>query len=235
MSVAKQYPYQQLQLSNLKGEYWKDIPGLEGIFQVSNVGRVRSLDRVVPHSRCGTQFVKGRIIRQRRKQFYNRFAKDYKFNLQVALMQETVRYEYPVRRLVYAAFADPTVLTTEQRMVISADGDGLNCRIENLRLTTNGERHKMIYQQGRLKSYLSYADRSRFKPNVSLWKPVHQCNLHGKILATFPSIVEAARQLKFHQKCIGDAARGIKKYYRGYKWRFVSKHTAKSIIQTYLK
>ena len=29
-------------------EIWKDIEGYEGIYQVSNLGRVRSLDRLVP-------------------------------------------------------------------------------------------------------------------------------------------------------------------------------------------
>lgn len=29
-------------------EIWKDIEGYEGIYQVSNIGRVRSLDRLVP-------------------------------------------------------------------------------------------------------------------------------------------------------------------------------------------
>ncbi|ABF57478.1 putative endodeoxyribonuclease [Corynebacterium phage P1201] len=32
-------------------EEWKDINGYEGYYQVSNYGRVRSLDRVVPHAK----------------------------------------------------------------------------------------------------------------------------------------------------------------------------------------
>ena len=34
-------------LSDLKGEIWKDVVGFEGIYQVSNLGRVKSLSRVV--------------------------------------------------------------------------------------------------------------------------------------------------------------------------------------------
>ena len=34
-------------------EIWKDIEGYEDLYQVSNIGRVRSLDRDVPY-RCGS-------------------------------------------------------------------------------------------------------------------------------------------------------------------------------------
>ena len=51
-------------------EIWKDIEGYEGIYQVSNLGRVRSLDRIVPAlcHKTGTivdYHRKGCIIRQR--------------------------------------------------------------------------------------------------------------------------------------------------------------------------
>ena len=41
-------------------EIWKDIEGYEGMYQVSNMGRVRSLDRVKPNS--GGQIAKGHIL-----------------------------------------------------------------------------------------------------------------------------------------------------------------------------
>jgi hypothetical protein len=49
-------------------EVWKDIAGYEGIYQVSNLGRVRSLDRyyVKPHPRNGVPtmyFKKGQVIK----------------------------------------------------------------------------------------------------------------------------------------------------------------------------
>lgn len=43
-------------------EIWKDIEGWEGIYQVSNFGRVRSLDRIVSRSRNGDKFIKGRLL-----------------------------------------------------------------------------------------------------------------------------------------------------------------------------
>jgi hypothetical protein len=52
-------------------EVWKSIPGFEGSYEVSNLGRVRSLARVIMQkSRCGREYVKrvpARILRPGRK------------------------------------------------------------------------------------------------------------------------------------------------------------------------
>lgn len=49
-------------------EIWKDIIGYEGLYQVSNLGRVRSLDRIIPKvTRWGTfteHHHKGRVLKQ---------------------------------------------------------------------------------------------------------------------------------------------------------------------------
>ena len=34
-------------LENLDGEVWKDIPGYEGFYEVSNMGRIKSKERHV--------------------------------------------------------------------------------------------------------------------------------------------------------------------------------------------
>ena len=49
-------------------EIWKDIEGYEGFYQVSNIGRVRSLDRFVNgnHITCDYQFMKGKILKLRK-------------------------------------------------------------------------------------------------------------------------------------------------------------------------
>lgn len=42
-------------------EIWKDIEGYEGFYQVSNKGRIRSLDRIVKSDTRSSQFLKGSI------------------------------------------------------------------------------------------------------------------------------------------------------------------------------
>lgn len=45
-----------------KNELWKDISGKTG-YQVSNLGRVRSVDREIPAKNGGLRFYKGKILR----------------------------------------------------------------------------------------------------------------------------------------------------------------------------
>ncbi len=47
------------------GENWKAVPGFEGLYEVSDLGRVRSLDRVVPVrlvSGSGSRRVPGKVL-----------------------------------------------------------------------------------------------------------------------------------------------------------------------------
>lgn len=43
-------------------EIWVDVIGYEGYYQVSNMGRVKSLDRNIPKANGGSFFCKGKII-----------------------------------------------------------------------------------------------------------------------------------------------------------------------------
>ena len=44
-------------------ETWADIQGYEGIYQVSDLGHVRSLDRTINHPHCGKVRRKGKILK----------------------------------------------------------------------------------------------------------------------------------------------------------------------------
>ncbi len=48
----------------MEQEIWKDIPGYTGLYQVSNFGRVKSLYRVVAHSRKVNQVVTEKYLKQ---------------------------------------------------------------------------------------------------------------------------------------------------------------------------
>ena len=76
------------------GEVWKDVPGYEGLYQVSNCGNVRSLDRLIKRKGQGDLPLKGGTV----KQFSN---KGYKV---VTLSKESKLKQFKVHRLVALAF-----------------------------------------------------------------------------------------------------------------------------------
>ncbi|ATN93890.1 HNH endonuclease [Lactobacillus phage LJ] len=73
-------------------EIWKDIEGFEGLYQVSNMGRVRSLDR---EDALGRR-LKGKVLAGRPSKGY----------LGVALYRDGHAKGYPVHRLIAKAFLD---------------------------------------------------------------------------------------------------------------------------------
>lgn len=76
-------------------ETWKDIEGYIGFYQVSNMGNVRSLDRVVNNSRFGKIKQTGRVLKS---------AIDSKGYQRVALSKDRKLSTFKVHRLVAQAF-----------------------------------------------------------------------------------------------------------------------------------
>lgn len=110
-------------------ELWKDIPGYEGRYQVSNLGRVKSLPRVALwHHRSGTVFprrVAGRILKPGRMPCGH---------LSVVLGHG--KPGSPVHHLVMLAFVGPRPAGMD---ICHNNGDPADNRLENLRYDTRRE------------------------------------------------------------------------------------------------
>ena len=74
-------------------EVWKDIPKYEGVYQASDLGRIRSLDRLVNRGNV-VQPIKGRILKQCNHNGY----------LGVSLHKEGRSKSYQVHQLVAMTF-----------------------------------------------------------------------------------------------------------------------------------
>lgn len=105
-------------------ERWRAIPGYEGIYEVSDLGRVKSLSRPTP-MRNGI-----RVIRERILKFQLGSKVGYPT---VVIYKRGVAQTVTIHRLVMLAFVGPAPDGME---VCHGNGDPLDNRLENLRYDT---------------------------------------------------------------------------------------------------
>ena len=80
-------------------EQWKWVAGYVGYYEVSDLGRVRSVDRVVKHHREGPKRLKGRILKVTP---FNRYG-----HLETCLWKNGARQKVSVHRLVALTWIGP--------------------------------------------------------------------------------------------------------------------------------
>ena len=120
----------------MSDERWLPVPGFEGIYEVSDRGRVRSLDRMV-----GGQYNKRPYLC--RGQLLTPVA-GRKGRLFVGLKHNSRLEQWPIHQLVATVFIGPRPVGAE---CCHGDGDHLNNHVENLRWDTrsSNERDKRLH------------------------------------------------------------------------------------------
>ena len=176
-------------------EIWKDIEGYEGCYQVSNKGNVRSVDRYI-ECRGSLRMQKGKVL----KPYVNKYG--YR---QVILNGKNRPRLCRINRLVAQAFIpNPNNLP----QVNHKDEIKTNDCVENLEWCT------CLYN-------LTYNDLHHRRNNMNNKKSKQVMQIKdGKVIATYPSINEAARKLNCGSGNIVRCCKGEKKTAYGYQWRY---------------
>jgi hypothetical protein len=117
-------------------EQWRPIPGFEGSYEVSDLGRVRSVDRFVA-TRRGTRSAPGRILRPHP----DRYGRPW-----VSLCIGGERKIGRIHRLVLEAFVGPC---PPGMFALHADDDRTNNRLANLRWGTRVDNQRDAVANGR--------------------------------------------------------------------------------------
>lgn len=180
-------------------EIWKDIEGYEGVYQVSNLGRVRSLDRIVEcvtNGKPRTFRVKGVVMKQ-----HQRKDKYMCIVFWIANKPKT----FLIHRLVAEAFiSNPDNFP----MINHKDEDKTNNHVDNLEWCTN--QYNLTYKN------------AQHRAKATMRKAVVQMTLDGKFVAEYESTHDAARKTGFHQGNIAGACRGQHNLLNvyGFHWKY---------------
>ena len=171
-------------------EVWKDVVGYEGLYQVSNLGRVKSIGHKNNH--------KDEIILKQSSNYIG-----YKV---VTLCKDKVQKEVRVHRLVAIAFIENP---QNKPYVNHIDGIKDNNHVSNLEWTTQKENMHHASKSGLLEK--------NALPRKH-WKKVKQLNKNGEVVKIFKSMGEASRETGCSVRGIRDCLKHPNRSNHGWRW-----------------
>lgn len=184
-------------------ETWKDIKGYEKYYQVSNLGKVRSKDRIEKYR---NRKRKGRILKQQpNSQGY----------LRIELKVDGKSERFFVHRLVAESFC---IKPEGTDVVNHLDSDYTNNKASNLEWTTLSGNMQHALKKGRLDRTSKWLKRQR-KSLEKYKKPVIGRNIKTGNIVEFNSINEAGRN-GFQASCICNCCKGIRQTHKGHIWQY---------------
>ena len=178
-------------------EIWKPVAGYEGIYEVSNFGRVKSVARTIDHNGF-MRFREERILTpiKRNRQGYmsvNLYSGKHNFKM------------YSIHRLVATAFLpNPGGL----EFVNHKDENTSNNRVDNLEWCTQ--------------TYNTNYGSCPAKIARALSKPVLQMTMGGEPIKVWDSLADAGRAFGVRTAHICQAAKGQRPQAYGFKWQYTN-------------
>lgn len=186
----------------IENEVWKDIPGYPD-YQISNMGRVKSLQHTVFHS-PSRKFPNGRYVTYKERILVP--AKEGGGYYFVVLYKNKVKRSLRIHRLVAQMFLNNP---NRYEQVNHKDEDKLNNCVSNLEWCT--AKYNINYGSG------------KYRKTLNRRIPVLQYDLNGNFIKEHESATSAAYSLnlkQFYARDILDVCKGKKKTVKKFIWKF---------------
>lgn len=178
-------------------EVWKDIEGYEGFYQVSNFGRVKSLEKEFKAGRSyGLRMMKERILK------HGTNSGGYQV---VVFSKDEKKRSFSVHRIVAETFIPNPECKKEVNHI---DGNKTNNHVDNLEWSTRSENILHAYK-------MNLQDAPK--------KKIDQFDKVGKFIKSYNSLTEASKELNICLKTISNNLKGRNKSAGGYVWKYAEK------------
>ena len=187
-------------------EIWKPVVGWEGLYEVSNLGNVKSLNRFVNTNKNYQLFVKERILKQTSSNSYMR----------VQLNKNGKGISCLVHRLVAEAFLNNYNMCLQ---VNHKNGIKNDNRVKNLEMVTAKENQIHSYHILKTKPSMQGHFGSSHVRSIK----INQFDKQGNFIKTWDSIIEASKKLNIYPSCISNTCANRRKTAGGYIWKYANK------------
>ena len=208
-------------------EIWKDIPYYEGLYQASNLGKIRSLDKIViTKNKFGIMHkkIKGKILKlhKNEKEGY----------IQIILCKSKKNTMWLVHRLIAITFLDNPNNYKEINHINGIKDDN---RVENLEWCDRSYNIKHSFRLGlshsnfKVKSGTEHhfygkhhSDETKKKMSLKHCKKVKQYDKNNNFIKIWNSTIEVEKELHINGGNISLCCNNKRKSVGGYIWRYVN-------------
>lgn len=206
------YSFQDRDLRSLKNEMWKSLPGFDGEYEISSLGRIKSLRRWRACGYNSGYYTKEFIRKQNFEDSKNRLKNDYTYRVFVSLKKNGKCLTTSTARLVYYTFVSEFELADKNVIITYKDNNGRNLSYKNLELLTRSDNSKKTIAL------------KRSNPKwLSLKIKVRQLTMEGKLVAEYPSIKQAAEAIGSTGSAISACIDGKTFHHHQFRWEAVGK------------
>lgn len=188
-------------------EEWRPVVGYEGLYEVSNLGNVRSINRTMTYE-SGTRSLKQKTLakQENSKGYYRVYL----------ISEDGVRSHCFVHRLVAEAFlGNHEGLDTVNHKDFNIHN---NC-VDNLEWTTKYGNFKYSFDRGRFAYTESRRKKLKRSLRKKLSKPVISIDLWTGERRKFDTVNSTA-EYGFQPSCVSNCCNGIRLSHGGYVWMF---------------
>lgn len=197
-------------------EEWRSIRGFEGLYEVSDQGMVRSLDRYVNAKSGSFTKIKGVTMKPQ---------KNHKGYMAVVLHKDGKPFTKFVHRLVAEAFIENKENLPQ---VNHKDTNKTNNAVVNLEWISNYDNMKHAIEHGCYKNAFTTKTKEAVLGNLKIAiekrkTPVIQMTLKGEVIRIYESVKEAEKNTGFSSSKICAVCRGRRKTTGGYMWKYGGK------------
>ena len=184
-----------------ENEIWKEIPGCDGNYMISNLGRVKSKERTYKSGRSYG------VTRKNKEKVMKNCVGKSGYEQVTLTLENGKRKSFHIHRLVAEAFVPNNKKYT---CVNHIDENKRNNKASNLEWcnvsynNNYGTRIQRVIES---------------KINGKKSQPVIQ-KKNGLVIATFPSLRQVERSLGYNKRLISACCKGIYKQAYGYEWEY---------------